>query len=594
MNRKTVVLVEADADRRRLLAERIAASGREVVPVRSAAEGARFASVLAGGTAANGGRNPISFVLPADGGPDLESIAAAAGASEVRYPAGLPLGGDPFEREVRRLLLALLRSELGHHRGLGGSEAELGVEPETGALVGDLSAVPLLELLRALGGMGSSGTLRTKLGEMVLERGELIAARAGGHRAVKAFCRLSVQASGEVRFLPSAAAGGGPAPPPKIAREIFLPLPTLVLAALEDRLTTPPDPEARVRLRLGPQFFGSALGPIEREILGALQQADQVGPLLDALPARSDGEILRGLGELVRQGVAVLDEPKDRARVVTDSASDLPEDVARAHGILLAPYSLSYGGTFVRDREQISPSEFYRRYGAEPHAAPAIEPPGRGELLSLFAAGLETQNLVAIHAAPRFGSALDNSRAAADDALRGRVGFRAQLDPLSIEVIDSRSVSLGQGLLAISAARMAARGGSSAAIRRRVTELAAGAKTFAAAREREERQRFGLFVQPVDFWSIYEIEEGELYLRDRNDREAKLPAALLDRLAAALGSVRPALVGIAHGELPQAAESLRVLIARRWPAAEVIAGEIGPPLGTTFGPGSLLLAALPG
>ncbi|HXU31534.1 MAG TPA: DegV family protein, partial [Thermoanaerobaculia bacterium] len=337
------------------------------------------------------------------------------------------------------------------------------------------------------------------------------------------------------------------------------------------------------------------LGSIEREILGALQQADQVGPLLDALPARPDGEILRGLGELVRQGVAVLDEPQDRARVVTDTASDLPETVARAHGILLAPYSLSFGDTFVRDREQISPAEFYRRSAAEPRPeVPAIEPPGRGQLLSMFAAGLETQNLVAIHAAPRFGSALDNSHAAADDALRGRVGFRAQLDPLAIEVIDSRSMSLGQGLLAIAAARLAGRGGSAAAIRRRVEELAAGLKVFAAARERGERQRFGLFSQPVDFWSLYEIESGELYSRERVDRESKLPAVLLDRVAAGFPAARPALVGIAHGELPQAAEALCALAGKRWPAAEVIRGEIGPPLGAIFGPGSLLLAALPG
>ncbi|MEP7013384.1 MAG: DegV family protein [Acidobacteriota bacterium] len=587
MNRKTVVLVEGDADRRRLLAERIAASGREVVPVRTGAEGARFAAAFLAGSAPS-----IAFVVSDDGVLANDSPADAARAFEVRYPAELALVGDAFERVIRRLLLALLRSELGGHRGLSGLDADLVLDPEAGALVGDLSVVPLLELLRALGGAASSGTVRTKLGEIVLERGELIAARSGAHRAVKALCRLSLQGAGEVRFLPTPAAGGG-AEPGSVVREIFLPLPSLVLAVLEDRLATPPDPEARVRLRLGPQFFGNALGAIEREILGALQQADQVGPLLDALPGRSDGEILRGLGELIRQGVAVLDEPKDRARVVTDTASDLPEAVARAHGILLAPYSLSFGETFVRDREQISPAEFYRLDAARGAAAPAIEPPGRGELLSMFAAGLETQNLVSIHAAPRFGSALNNSLAAADDALRGRVGFRAQLDPLSIEVIDSRSVSLGQGLLAIAAARLAGRGASASAIRRRVVELAAGLRVFAAAREREERQRFGLFVQPVDFWSIYEIDAGELYSRDRTDRESKVPAALLGRVAEAFGAVRPGLVGIAHGELPQAAEALRALVGQRWPAAEVILGEIGPPLGAIFGPGSLLLAALP-
>ncbi|HXU34509.1 MAG TPA: DUF4388 domain-containing protein, partial [Thermoanaerobaculia bacterium] len=237
MSQKTVVLVEGDADRRRLLAERIAASGREVVPVRSGAEGARFAAAFARGASAGPSLSHIAFVMSADG-----VLADAAGAFDVRYPPELPLGGAVFERVVRRLLLALLRSELGHHRGLGGLEADLGVDPEAGALVGDLAAVPLLEFLRALGAAAGSGTLRTKLGEIVLERGEVIAARAGGHRGEKAFCRMALQASGEVRFLPSAAAGGG-MEPGGVAREIFQQLPDLVLAALEDRLATPPDLE---------------------------------------------------------------------------------------------------------------------------------------------------------------------------------------------------------------------------------------------------------------------------------------------------------------------------------------------------------------
>ncbi len=594
MNRKTVVLVEGDAARRRLLAKRIAASGREVVPVRSGAEGARFAAAFG-----PDGGDSIAFVVSGHAGssdakPSDTGPSDAAGAFELHYPADLPLGGAVFERVVRRLLLALLRNELSRHRGLGGLETDLTIDLEAGALAGDLETVPLLELLRSLGASNGSGSLRTALGEIALDGGEVIAARAGVHRAEKAFHRLALQTAGPVRFLPRAAAGGG-AEAPFGAREIFQPIPILVLAALEDRISTPPAPEARVRLNLGPQFFGSALGPVEREILGALQQADQVGPLLDALPARADGEILRGLGELVRQGVAVLDEPKDRARVVTDTASDLPQPVARAHGILVVPYSLSFGGTFVRDREQISPADFYRRFAeAAPSDAPAIEPPGRGALLSMYAAALETQNLVSIHAAPRFASALDNSQAAAEDALRGRAGLRAQLDPLAIEVIDSRSVSLGQGLLAIAASRLAARGASAPAIRLRLEELAAGLRLFAAARERVERPRFGLFIRPVDLWSIYEIADGELFARGSVDREAKVPETLLDRVAASCAAARPALVGIAHGDLPQAAETLRLEVAKRWPAAEVILGEIGPPLGATFGPGSLLLAALPG
>ena len=55
-----------------------------------------------------------------------------------------------------------------------------------------------------------------------------------------------------------------------------------------------------------------------------------VGRLMDALPLATDGEILRDLMGLRELGIVTLEEPEELVRVVTDSTSDLPPEVARA------------------------------------------------------------------------------------------------------------------------------------------------------------------------------------------------------------------------------------------------------------------------
>ena len=567
MTATTVLLVEADGARRRELARRLAELGREVVPAVTAAEARRFLSALEG---------DVAVVSPSFA-PDAASDPGAGlgdgdfGAASLFYEAGLAPGEPPFERAVNGVVLGLLRLDLG---SLG---ADLTPDPARFALLGEVGTVPFLELVRALGSAAFTGSVVVAEGEIALARGEVARVRAGAVRGVKAFCRLAQQAAGELRVVPS---------PVPLPRELDRPLPDLVLAALEDRLSAPPDPLLHVRVLTGSSFFDSALSPLDRELLGTLQEAQTVGALLDALPQRNDGEILRALSELARRGVVALDPPRG-VLVITDTASDLGPEVAAAEGIRLLPYTLSWGGTRVRDREEIAPAELYRRLSLA-DGPPAVEPPGRGELFSVFSTALASQDLVSIHAAPRLGSALGTARIAAEDAL----GARSGLAPAAIEVIDSRSASLGQGLLALAAARLAARGASAPAIRQQIEALGARSFAFVAAREdaRGSRRLRDFFIRPAEVWAIYEIAGGELLARRQEASGEAARAALADLAAERFSSEGPLWLGLAHAAAPAAAEHLRALVAKRWPLFETLSGEIGPPLGTTFGAGAVLLA----
>jgi hypothetical protein len=345
MARPALLVVDPDSSRRRELARGLSGFGYEVVPAVDAAEGRRFAA----------GLGPAVVVAPMDL-PGMNGDApgtgwnALAGAErtllllgeseeeagilprEILFLAARGLAGDDLARRVRLVLLG----------------REIGVEPDADlkSLVGDLALFPFLELLRALHRAQVSGLVVLDGGEVHLEGGEVAAARvttattAAGVRGEKAFCRLARREAGPFHLLPA-----GPGVTREGRGEIGKDLTSLLILAIEDHVHGAPGPELRVRLSTSPAYFATPFTLSERRLLGALADDPTVGHLLDTLPG-TDGEVLRDLLAFRERGLVVFEEPRLPAAVVTDSASDLTPELARANGIEVAPIQVLFGEGF--------------------------------------------------------------------------------------------------------------------------------------------------------------------------------------------------------------------------------------------------------
>jgi DegV family protein with EDD domain len=138
-----------------------------------------------------------------------------------------------------------------------------------------------------------------------------------------------------------------------------------------------------------------------------------------------------------------------RVAIVTDSASDLPPAVARASGIEVVPLAVTFGPETFRANVDISTEEFWRRMTAPDAPFPKTATSAPGDFKAVyekcFAAGADA--VVSVHVATTLSGTLKSVEIA-----RGMLGDR------DIRVIDSRSASMGQGLLAQIGAEMASRG----------------------------------------------------------------------------------------------------------------------------------------
>ncbi len=142
-------------------------------------------------------------------------------------------------------------------------------------------------------------------------------------------------------------------------------------------------------------------------------------------------------------------------RIVTDSASDLPVEMAEALEIVVVPLHVRFGADELVDRQQLSVAEFWARCAASADL-PETAAPSPGAFKSAFddllAEGADGVVCVTLSAK------LSATNEAAAQAARAMDG------PGAVTVLDSFSVTMGQGLVAVAAAEAAADGASMGAV----------------------------------------------------------------------------------------------------------------------------------
>jgi DegV family protein with EDD domain len=595
--RPTVLLIEPRAERLRELSHQLTAEGCEVVPLADLAKAQRFATglesaVVVLATAALAGHTDPAAVLEG-----LDGLAGHGSgrslvvlgdrpADEEDLPdsvAFLAVGGLDALEVTRRLLLVLLGRQIG-----------VAPDARLASLVGDLEVTPLIGLLRALSQAGANGRIELRGGTLTFDRGAVVAATAGPARGLKAFCRLSRLTEGPLRFVP-----GNPSepsqpsqPPGGAASEIMEDLHGLIHAAIEESLGELPDPRGKLEIDLKPAFFTTAFTAVQQQILSLAQRGTTLQQVLDSLPDR-DSEIVQELLRLEDLGLVVRRLPAAAAQIVTDSTSDLPMDVARAHGIVIVPLTVAFGKEIFRDRIDLHPGRFYALL-AERKEHPASSPPSRDDFAPRYREPLlHGDEVISLHISAKLSKTFENANAAAAAEL-AEPQRPGETYPRHVTVLDSGQVSLGLGLLALIAARLAARNEPAERIVRRLREMAPRVHTLFVVDTLEYLARGGrigkaraLLGGLLRIKPILGVTDGEIVPVDRVRGGRAVQPRLIELLHQRVDRQRPVLAGICHANAPAWADSLERLLRENFPITDLIQAEVGPVVGANVGPGAV-------
>jgi len=599
MERPAVLLVEPEAELRRELARGLSRYHYEVVPAVDPEEGIRFAEGLGPSVVVADARLPgfgdaavLERWLGGGGGiPKTLLLLARGPIDDAELPDAvrvLPVGDSTAEDLVRKVRLALLGRQLG-----------VDADPQVESLVGDLEQSPPLELVRSLHRAQFTGRLDLdRAGERAEIRfvdGQVVGAlaeRRSGRRVagLKAFCRLGRRRQGPFHLRPGS--DGEPLPAEAAVAER---VEDLVIRAVEDASAGDlPSPRSRLHLELGPEFFGASFSPLEQRLLQEVQRRPTAAAVFDAL-AETDGVILAALSRLVERGTVRIDEPEASLYVVTDSTADLPVELARSHGIHVVPLSVHFGDEVRRDGVDLTPKGFYEMLGAR-REHPSTSPPEPEDFLARYRELLARRDVVSIHISEKMSQTVVHARQAADEA--GKAA-RPEDPDAAIEVVDSGLVSLALGLVALFAARLAARGLDAADVVRRVGEIAPRTSALFVVDTLEYLRKGGrigaaraLLGTLLGIKPILGIGDGQVVPVDRVRGGRAAHPRILELLAERADPERPIVAAVAHANAPVWADRLRGLVEERFPVAEMIVAEIGPTVGAHGGPGTVGVAWL--
>jgi DegV family protein with EDD domain len=127
--------------------------------------------------------------------------------------------------------------------------------------------------------------------------------------------------------------------------------------------------------------------------------------------------------------------------LVTDSACDLPQDYLDKHQIHVIPFNLHFGSDLYLDRLTIHPPQFYHRLQSRPEHPTTAQPnPAVVQNLLSFLSGFYDSILV-FHISSGLSGTFEATR-----QLAGAAGLKRT------DVVDTRTLSLSQGLIVMRAA----------------------------------------------------------------------------------------------------------------------------------------------
>lgn len=284
---------------------------------------------------------------------------------------------------------------------------------------------------------------------------------------------------------------------------------------------------------------------------------------------------------------------RGRVAVVTDSACDLPAAMAEALSVTVVPLRLILGEETYLDGVTITPREFHARL-VGPGPAPKTSQPPPADFREVYRA-------LASHGAPVLGvhlsGGLSGTLGAAQMAARSLEG-EANLAP--VLTVDSRTVSVAQGLVVREAARAAANGGDLAAVAETARRAARRARIFAAIPTLDHLIRGGrvghlpgLFARAIGVCPVLTI--GPDGRAAKGGASRGFPRAVRKVVETALDLTRgdPApTFGVAHCGAPELADEVAAELLARHPGGEHFITEAAPVLAAHAGPGVVAVGFL--
>lgn len=271
-------------------------------------------------------------------------------------------------------------------------------------------------------------------------------------------------------------------------------------------------------------------------------------------------------------------------RIVTDSTSDLSAELRAAYGIEMVPLTVHFGPESYLDAVEMDSQAFWAKLASSPHH-PKTAQPAPGDFLEVFKRiHAEGDEILAILISANLSGTLNSAQIAAQ-----------MLPEAKITIVDTKSVSLGLGMVAIEAAKLAKAGKSVAEIAPVIQGICDRLNIFFTLDTLEFLQKNGrigkaqaLLGGLLGIKLILQVDkDGFVAPADKVRGKSKVLARTLEMMQERVPAGRTIRLAALHTMAEEEARAWVEEVKKLYQVESVLIGPIGPVVATNAGPGTI-------
>lgn len=270
--------------------------------------------------------------------------------------------------------------------------------------------------------------------------------------------------------------------------------------------------------------------------------------------------------------------------IVTDSTADLPKKIINEYNISIVPLKVFLDDEVFKDGIDLTPQEFYQKL-EKTDKLPTTSQPSPGEFVEVYnKLGQNHDSIISIHLSSHFSGTYQSALLA-----------KGMLPNLDINVVDSKSATMGIGLIVLEAAKMAKNGENKEAIIKKVAYLVENMKVYFAVDTLDYLEKGGRIGKASAFLGamlnikpILTVTDGVVHAEEKVRGKSKALEKLIEIVKDSLRSSNGKLTcAVCHANDLDYALKLHERVLEEIDCSEILITDIGSVIGTHTGPGTI-------
>jgi len=278
-----------------------------------------------------------------------------------------------------------------------------------------------------------------------------------------------------------------------------------------------------------------------------------------------------------------------KVAILADSIACLTPEMVKQYQLRIIPINIHFNGNIYKDGVDISSSEAYRLLDKMPDYF-ASSPASVGEYVDAYReAAARAEGILCITLSSNLSTLYNMASVAKED-----VSNELHLTP--IEVVDSKTAAVGEGLIISAAARAAAEGKDLAEVTKVAKAVRDKINVIGIMETIRHVYRTGRIPRitakigsMLNIKPIFTITEGVVHIAGLNRSKEKAVKRALKMMRKEVGT-RPVHVAVAHADVLEEGERLKEQISSEFNCVELWLTDFSPVMGYATGTGVLAIA----